>query len=260
MLDHTLKSDVTARRLEVMTETGRRRWFSKDDKARVVEETLVPGAVVSEIARRHGLSPQQVFTWRRQARRLPTPMADDPPFVPAVVDATVPAVAVGYERAKQSQGQAGCWGHRDRSRRRHYPGRPRRGRGDDCGHRPCAEGKPVIGPSGTVRVMVATKPVDFRKGMEGLAMLVREHMKADPFSGAVYVFRAKRADRIKLIFWDGTGLCLFAKRLEDGVFCWPKIEDGVMRLSAAELSALLEGLDWRRVHAARQTVVPTQAG
>jgi transposase len=118
----------------------------------------------------------------------------------------------------------------------------------------------VIGPSGTVRVMVATKPVDFRKGMEGLAMLVREHMKSDPFSGAVYVFRAKRADRVKLIFWDGTGLCLFAKRLEQGAFRWPKIEDGAMRLSAAELSALLEGLDWRRVHAARETVVPTQAG
>ena len=64
----------------------------------------------------------------------------------------------------------------------------------------------MIGPSGTVRLMVATKPVDFRKGVEGLAMLVREHMKADPFSGAVYVFRAKRADRIELIFWDGTGL------------------------------------------------------
>ena len=59
MLDHTLKSDVTARRLEVITETGRRRWFSKDDKARIVEETLVPGAVVSEIARRHGLTPQR---------------------------------------------------------------------------------------------------------------------------------------------------------------------------------------------------------
>ena len=96
--DHTLKSDVTARRLEVITETGRRRWFSKDDKARIVEETLVPGAVVSEIARRHGLTPQQVFIWRRQARRLPKPMADDPPFVPALVDAVVPAVAVGHER------------------------------------------------------------------------------------------------------------------------------------------------------------------
>ncbi|WP_128971586.1 IS66 family insertion sequence element accessory protein TnpB [Bradyrhizobium tropiciagri] len=104
--------------------------------------------------------------------------------------------------------------------------------------------------------MVATEPVDFRKGMEGLAMLVREHIKADPFSGAVCVFRAKRADRIKLAFWDGTGLCLFAKRLEEGVFRWPKM----MRLSAVELSALLEGLDWRRVYAARETVAPRQAG
>jgi transposase len=118
----------------------------------------------------------------------------------------------------------------------------------------------VIGPSGAVRVMVATRPVDFRKGAEGLAALVREAMTADPFSGAVYVFRAKRADRIKLIFWDGTGLCLFAKRLEDGIFRWPKIEDGVMRLSAAQLSALLEGLDWRRVHEARETATPTQPG
>ncbi|WP_370186928.1 transposase [Bradyrhizobium elkanii] len=63
----------------------------------MVEETLVPGAVVSEIARRHRLPPQQVFTWRRQARRLPTPKADDPPFVPAVVGAMVPAVTVGHE-------------------------------------------------------------------------------------------------------------------------------------------------------------------
>ena len=118
----------------------------------------------------------------------------------------------------------------------------------------------MIGPTGAVRVMVATKPVDFRKGAEGLAALVRETMEEDPFSGAVYVFRAKRADRIKLVFWDGTGLCLFAKRLEDGIFRWPKIENGVMKLSAAQLSALLEGLDWRRVHEARETVTPIQPG
>ena len=116
----------------------------------------------------------------------------------------------------------------------------------------------MIGPTGAVRVMVATQPVDFRKGAEGLAALVRETMAADPFSGAVYVFRAKRADRIKLVFWDGTGLCLFAKRLEDGIFRWPKIENGVMKLSAAQLSALLEGLDWRRVHEAQETVTPMQ--
>jgi transposase len=90
--------------------------------------------------------------------------------------------------------------------------------------------------------------VDFRKGAEGLAALVKEQMRSDPFSGVVYVFRAKRADRIKLIFWDGTGLCLYAKRLEDGQFRWPKVQDGVMRLTSAQLGALLEGLDWRRVH------------
>jgi transposase len=115
----------------------------------------------------------------------------------------------------------------------------------------------VIGPTGAVRVLVATKPVDFRKGAEGLAALVREAIKGDPFSGAVYVFRAKRADRVKLIFWDGTGMCLFAKRLENGAFRWPNIQDGIMRLSAAQLSALLEGLDWRRVHAV-ETPAPVQ--
>jgi transposase len=107
-------------------------------------------------------------------------------------------------------------------------------------------------------VLVATAPVDFRKGAEGLAALVREQMGTDPFSGAVFVFRAKRADRIKLIFWDGTGVCLFAKRLETGAFRWPNVRDGVLHLTAAQLSALLEGLDWRRVYAVRDTTVPTQ--
>jgi transposase len=111
-------------------------------------------------------------------------------------------------------------------------------------------------PPGPVRVMMATKPVDFRKGMNGLAALVQEQIKADPFSGTIFCFRSKRADRVKLVFWDGTGLCLFSKRLEEGSFRWPRIEDGVMRLSAAQLAALLEGLDWRRVHTVRTTMRP----
>ncbi len=98
----------------------------------------------------------------------------------------------------------------------------------------------MIGPTGTVRVMMATRPVDFRKGIDGLATLVRDTMGADPFSGAVYVFRSKRADRVKLVFWDGSGVVLVAKRLEEGRFCWPMIENGVVRLTAAQLSALLE--------------------
>ena len=119
---------------------------------------------------------------------------------------------------------------------------------------------PAISASGTTQILVATKPVDFRKQADSLAALVQEALGADPFSGAVYVFRAKRADRVKLIYWDGTGVCLFAKRLEDGKFRWPNVQDGVMRLSAAEFSALLEGLDWRRVHAARETPAPVQPG
>ena len=108
----------------------------------------------------------------------------------------------------------------------------------------------IVPPTG-VRVLVATKPVDFRKGMDGLAAYVQEHLQADPFSGVVYVFRSKRADKVKLLFWDQTGLVLVAKRLEGGRFRWPAIEDGVMRLSPAQLSALLEGLDWSRVHMRR---------
>ena len=117
----------------------------------------------------------------------------------------------------------------------------------------------MIGPSGNVRVLVATKPVDFRKGAEGLAAVVRERLRIDPFSGVVYVFRAKRSDRIKLIFWDGSGVVLVSKRLENGQFQWPAVREGVMRLSAAQLQALLEGLDWRRVHEARRTRAPSAA-
>ena len=116
----------------------------------------------------------------------------------------------------------------------------------------------IVPPTG-IRVLVATKPVDFRKGMDGLAAIVENELKLEPFSGVIYVFRARRADRIKLVYWDGTGVCLFAKRLEDGRFQWPAITDGVVRLTSAQLQALLEGLDWRRVHGTREIATPTAA-
>jgi transposase len=114
----------------------------------------------------------------------------------------------------------------------------------------------MIGPAPGTKVMVATKPVDFRKGADSLAALVAAEYGGKPYSGVIYVFRAKRADRIKLIWWDGTGLCLMAKRLEQGAFKWPRIQEGVMRLTAAQLGALLEGLDWRRVHGGRRPIAP----
>lgn len=109
------------------------------------------------------------------------------------------------------------------------------------------------------RIVVATRPVDFRRGMDGLATLVQQQLQADPFVGDLFVFRSKRADRIKILVWDGTGLCLFAKRLDRGRFTWPPIRDGVMTLSATRLGLLLEGLDWSRVHA-RPTRRPAVAG
>jgi transposase len=84
-----------------------------------------------------------------------------------------------------------------------------------------------------------------------LAALVQEVLQLDPFCGAAFIFRAKSADRIKILIWDGSGLILIYKRLEDGKFRWPRIENGIMRLSPAQASALFEGLDWTRVRAVR---------
>jgi transposase len=109
----------------------------------------------------------------------------------------------------------------------------------------------VILPGGPLRIFVATRPVDFRKGMDGLAAVVQQQLRLDPFCGAVFVFRAKRADRVKLLVWDGSGLTLIYKRLEEARFVWPRIADGVMRLSPGQLGALFEGLDWKRVYSRR---------
>jgi transposase len=114
----------------------------------------------------------------------------------------------------------------------------------------------MIATSVGVKVMVATKPVDFRKGADGLAALVREQLRHDPFSGTIFVFRSKRADRLKILAWDGSGLVLLWKRLEHSAFRWPPISDGVMRLSASQLAALMDGLDWSRLHA-RDVAQPT---
>ncbi|WOH52829.1 MULTISPECIES: IS66 family insertion sequence element accessory protein TnpB [unclassified Bradyrhizobium] len=99
-------------------------------------------------------------------------------------------------------------------------------------------------PAG-VQVYVASTPVDFRKGATGLMALVRDG-GADPFSGALYVFRSKRADRIKAVWFDGTGVCLFAKTLEETQFCWPRIGPVTVRLNHAQLLALVDGWTGRR--------------
>ncbi len=100
-------------------------------------------------------------------------------------------------------------------------------------------------PSGTT-IWIAAGVTDLRRGFTGLSAIAQTTLEKNPFSGHVFVFRGKRGDLIKLLWWDGDGLCLFAKRLERGRFVWPQAEQGVVCLSRAQLSMLLEGIDWRR--------------
>lgn len=99
-------------------------------------------------------------------------------------------------------------------------------------------------PSGT-RIWLAAGLTDMRRGFDGLAALAQSALEQEPFSGHVFVFRGKRGDIIKLLWWDGQGMCLFAKRLEKGRFIWPQAESGSVSLTPAQLSMLLEGIDWR---------------
>ena len=98
--------------------------------------------------------------------------------------------------------------------------------------------------SGT-RIWLAAGLTDMRRGFDGLAALAQSALEQEPFSGHVFVFRGKRGDIIKLLWWDGQGMCLFAKRLEKGRFIWPQAESGSVSLTPAQLSMLLEGIDWR---------------
>lgn len=104
----------------------------------------------------------------------------------------------------------------------------------------------MIQPAPGARVYLSCRPVDMRRGFDGLAADVAKVLQADPYSGAVFVFRGKRGDDVKILTWDGSGLCLFAKRLEKGKFVWPPIVDGAMKLTPAQLALLIEGIDWRR--------------
>jgi|SRR5450755_1101777 transposase len=96
-----------------------------------------------------------------------------------------------------------------------------------------------------VRVWLATGHTDMRNGYPGLALLVQERLKRSPHDGNLYIFRGRRADLIKIIWFDGQGACLFSKRLERGKFIWPTPADGAVTISTAQLSYLLSGIDWR---------------
>jgi len=96
------------------------------------------------------------------------------------------------------------------------------------------------------QIWIAAGVTDLRRGFHGLSALVQTKLEKSPMSGQVFIFRGRRGDLVKLLWFDGDGLCLFAKRLERGRFVWPRAESGTVSLTRAQLSMLLEGIDWRR--------------
>ena len=104
----------------------------------------------------------------------------------------------------------------------------------------------MIGPRAGTRIWLAAGVTDMRCGMDSLAVKVQTVLTEDPYGGHVFVFRGRRGDLVKLLWSDGDGMYLLARRLERGRFVWPQAESGSIALSAAQLSMLLEGIDWRR--------------
>jgi transposase len=111
----------------------------------------------------------------------------------------------------------------------------------------------MMSPVASAHIWIAAGHTDMRRGMQGLSALVQTALAQNPFSGHVFVFRGRRGDLIKILWFDGDGLCLFLKKLERGRFVWPQAENGTVSLTRAQLSMLLEGIDWR---APRRTAAP----
>lgn len=121
----------------------------------------------------------------------------------------------------------------------------RRARRDDIASGPRAD-SPMIGPPANTRIWIAAGVTDMRCGFNSLAAKVQTVLEKDSFGGHVFIFRGRRSDLLKALYWSDGGLCLFAKRLEKGRFAWPRADAGVVALTTAQLSLLLEGFDWRQ--------------
>lgn len=112
-------------------------------------------------------------------------------------------------------------------------------------------------PSPSTRIFLACGATDMRKGFDGLAVMTQQVLEQSPHSGALFAFRGKRGDLVKLLWYDGQGMCLFSKRMDRGRFVWPSTKTGSVVMTAAQLSMLLEGIDWRRPE---RTFTPSLAG
>ena len=207
---------MTKAQVEVITSVERRRRWSRAEKERIVAAAIEPGAVASEVARAAGIHASQLFRWRQQLCG-PAPTA---PTFSAVTVAPEPGAASSLELPAPQEAIDRGVGTAE------------------------ATAAMIPIPSG-VRIWLATGQTDMRKGFDGLALLVQERLKHDPHGGHLYVFRGRRGGLIKVLWHDGQGMCLFAKRLERGRFIWPSPADGAVAISAPQLAYMLDGIDWR---------------
>ena len=224
-----------------------RRRHAEEFKQELMERSLAPGASVAAIAQEAGVNANLLFNWRRlhlQALAQAIGGTAAPVLLPVTVVAAVepvvsPPPPLSAPRAPHrpapsrltSTALVSDCAARRRGQRPHRPARVGQRR--------------MIGlPSGT-RVWIVAGHTDMRKGFDGLAALVQTALAESPFKGHVFVFRGRRGDIIKVLWFDGQGLMLLAKRLERGRFVWPQATSGSLSLTPAQLSMLLEGIDWR---------------
>jgi transposase len=114
----------------------------------------------------------------------------------------------------------------------------------------------VLSLPATLRIFLAVEPADMRKGFDGLSQLVRDRIAQDPLSGHLYVFRNRRRDRVKALYWDRDGFALWYKRLEKGTFRFPDAKDGRVEVTPAEMAAILEGIDLSRARRLPRFTLP----
>ena len=236
-------SDVIPSKSESLGAAPRQR-RSIAEKRRIVEQTLVEGASVARVARGHGINANQVFGWRRlyQAGKTWGAQADDEVAAGSRKRRCADASASGAHVCRLPETTAGHDSHRPAA----GAGADRRQRRSSVGARVAGVPTGMMGPPTNTRVWIAAGVTDLRRGFTGLSALVESKLEQKPFSGHVFVFRGRRGDLIKVLWYDGDGLCLFAKRLERGRFVWPQAASGTVSLTRAQLSMLLEGIDWRR--------------
>ena len=228
-------------------------------------EVEAEGGKVAVVARRHGISESLLYNWRSAWKAAGSAMraAEPVDFVPLGVlgqdgERRPMLPPPETDQSQQPQGQLRRSGNdRDRVAERCPCLRRCLGEreGAVAGSARDAEHTVISLAPGT-KVFLACRPVDLRNGFDGLAAKAQQVIGADPFSGHLFIFRGKRGDYFKGLYWDGSGMWLIAKRLEKGRFVWPPIIDGAMTLTPAQFSVLIEAMDWRRTIAPSPTPQP----